>query len=337
MTDSVSLSIAEAVACVSAALIAAKTSTSNARSTALALAAAEADGQAGHGLARAISYAAQARAGKVNGFAEPCAELVAPAAIRVDGGHGFAYPAIDLAIETLVPLARTQGIAVAAIHRSHHFGQAGAHVERLANAGLIGLLVGNTPKAMAAWGARTATLGTNPLAFAAPVQAEPALVIDLALSVVARSKVVAAQQANAAIPADWALDRAGRPTTDPAEALAGSLLPMGGAKGAALAIMIEVLAAALTGSAFGWEASSFLDDQGPAPNTGHALIAIDARKLSAGRFDARMQALVAMLTAEEGARMPGSRRLARRERARADGLSIPAALHRQILALGKVA
>ena len=334
MADPVRLSLAEAEALALEALLASRTSAGNAAPTARALVAAEADGQGGHGLSRVPSYALQSRAGKVNGFATPRVEQIAGAALRVDGGFGFAYPAIDAAIEALAPLAREQGIAVAAMHRSHHFGQAGAHAERLAERGLVALVLGNSPKAMAFWGGRKAMLGTNPLAFAAPLPGGAApLVIDLALSVAARGKIVAAEKAGKPIPAGWAVDADGNPTTDPKAALAGTLLPIGGAKGGALALMIEIFAAAITGSAFGWEASSFFDDKGGPPNMGHVLIAIDAGQLSAGAFDARMAALLEAMAAEPGARLPGTRRLTNRTRAAAEGVAIPPALLVEIRAL----
>ncbi len=334
MADPVRLSLAEAEALALEALLASRTSAGNAAPTARALVAAEADGQGGHGLSRVPSYALQSRAGKVNGFATPRVEQVAGAALRVDGGFGFAYPAIDAAIEALAPLAREQGIAVAAMHRSHHFGQAGAHAERLAERGLVALVLGNSPKAMAFWGGHKAMLGTNPLAFAAPLPGGAApLVIDLALSVAARGKIVAAEKAGKPIPAGWAVDADGNPTTDPKAALAGTLLPIGGAKGGALALMIEIFAAAITGSAFGWEASSFFDDKGGPPNMGHVLIAIDAGRLSAGAFDARMAALLGAIAAEPGARLPGTRRLTNRTRAAAEGVAIPPALLAEIRAL----
>ena len=334
MADPVRLSLAEAEALALEALLASRTSAGNAAPTARALVAAEADGQGGHGLSRVPSYALQSRAGKVNGFATPRVEQIAGAALRVDGGFGFAYPAIDAAIEALAPLAREQGIAVAAMHRSHHFGQAGAHAERLAERGLVALVLGNSPKAMAFWGGRKAMLGTNPLAFAAPLPGGAApLVIDLALSVAARGKIVAAEKAGKTIPADWAVDAEGHPTTDAKAALAGTLLPIGGAKGGALALMIEILAAAVTGSAFGWEASSFFDDKGGPPNMGHVLIAIDAGPLSAGAFDDRMAALLDAIATEPGARLPGTRRLANRARAAAEGVTVAPALHAEIDAL----
>ena len=334
MSEAVRLSLAEAEQFAFEALCASRTSPANARPTARALVAAEADGQGGHGLSRVPSYALQSRAGKVDGHARPRVERVAGAALRVDGGFGFAYPAIDAAIDALAPLAREQGVAVAAMHRSHHFGQAGAHAERLAERGLVAVVLGNSPKAMAFWGGRKAMLGTNPLAFAAPLPDNAApLVIDLAMSVAARGKIVAAEKAGKPIPPDWAVDAAGSPTTDPKAALGGALLPIGGAKGGALALMIEIFAAAVTGSAFGWEASSFFDDKGGPPNMGHVLIAIDAGKLSAGAFDGRMAALLEALATEPGARLPGTRRLTNRARAATEGVTVAPALHAEINAL----
>lgn len=310
-----------------------------ARATARALVAAEADGQAGHGLSRVPSYALQARSGKVNGAAVPLAVRVASGALRIDAGLGFAYPAIDLAIAELVPLARVQAIAVAAIHHSHHFGQVGAHAERLAQQGLVALIFGNTPKAMAFWGGRKAMLGTNPLAFACPWFApdgEPAgapLVIDLALSVAARGKIVAAQKANRSIPADWAVDATGQPTTDPGAALAGTLAPIGGAKGGALALMVEILGAALTAGAFGWEASSFFDAEGKPPDMGHLFIAIDPGPVSGDGFGARMTTLAQAIANDPSVRLPGSRRIANRARALREGVTIDRSLHAEIRSL----
>jgi (2R)-3-sulfolactate dehydrogenase (NADP+) len=359
MSTMIRMTAAEAEQLAAAALIASRTSEAAARSTARALVAAEIDGQAGHGLSRVPPYALHARCGKVDGYAVPRVEQVAGAALRVDAGLGFAYPAIDLAIERLVPLAKQAGIAVAALHRSHHFGQAGAHAERLANAGLVALVFGNTPKAMAFAGGRRAMLGTNPIAFAAPAPRAPSfaapaprapsvvataaspdaapadapLVVDLALSVAARGKIVAAKAAGKSIPSDWAVDADGRPTTDPAAALNGTLSPIGGPKGAALALMVEVLTAALTGSHYGWEASSFFDDQGGPPDMGHLFLAIDPARLSAGAFDARMRVLFEAIAAEHGVRLPGSRRIEARARAAREGVAFPATLHAELRTL----
>ena len=327
------LTLADATALAAAALAASGASRASAEATARALVAAEADGQAAHGLARVPAYAAQVRSGKVKGDAVPVATRATPGVLRVDAGLGLAYPAIDLALGELVPLARAQGIAAAALHHSHHFGQVGAHAERLADAGLVALVFGNTPKAMAFYGGKRAMLGTNPLAFAAPVAGGAPLVVDLALSVAARGKIVAAQKAGKPIPEGWAVDRDGQPTTDPTAALGGTLSPIGGAKGGALALMVEILGAALTAGAFGWEASSFFDAEGAPPDMGHLFIAIDPGPTSGGAFASRMATLAAAMAEEPEVRLPGSRRLAARERARTEGLAVPPALLAEIRAL----
>lgn len=316
------------------ALLASGTRAESARATARALLRAEADGQAGHGLSRVPSYAAQARTGKVKGDALPRLDRVAAAVLRIDAGYGFAYPAIDLAIDGLVEMTPRTGIGAAAIAHSHHFGQAGAHAERLAEQGLVALLFGNSPRAIAFWGGVRPMLGTNPIAFAAPMgDGQPPLVIDLALSKVARGKIMAAGKRGEAIPEDWALDATGQPTSDPAAALEGSMLPIGDAKGAALAIMVELLSAALTGSQFGWEASSLFDGEGKPPDLGHFMIAIDPGAASDGQFAARMTAFAQALTGEPGARAPGSSRLQNRLRAARDGIDVPLALAKEIEAL----
>ncbi|HYE52030.1 MAG TPA: Ldh family oxidoreductase [Azospirillaceae bacterium] len=337
MSGPVRLTLEEAERLAFDALVACRTAPGNARATARALVAAEADGQKGHGMSRVPSYAAQARVGKVDGFAVPAVTKAAPSALRVDANLGFAYPALDLAIAELAPLAKAQGIAAASIHRSHHFGQAGRTVERLAEAGLVALIFGNSPKAMAFWGGKAPMMGTNPVAFACPLPDQAPLVVDLALSEVARGRIMAADKAGERIPEGWALDADGNPTTDPKAALKGSMLPIGGAKGSALALMVEVLAVALTGGSYGWEATSLLDAEGGPPNLGHLILAIDPEPLSAGAFLPRMAALLTALAAEQGPRLPGVRRLENRERAAREGVSLPPALMAEIGALAGAA
>ncbi|MDA3913734.1 Ldh family oxidoreductase [Oleiagrimonas sp.] len=319
---SVWLSISEAEQRVISALITNRCNEANAAAVAHALISAEIDGQYGHGLSRVPSYSAQARVGKVDGFATPEVEQVAPAAVRIDAAHGFAFPALDLAVAALPALARSEGIAIAAVHRSHHFGQAGRIVEQLAEAGMMSLMFGNSPKAMAFWGGKEPRLGTNPIAFACPLQKGPPLVIDLALSTAARGKVVTASKQGKSIPEGWALDSSGQPTTDPEAGLKGSMLPIAGSKGAALALIVELLAAGIAGSHFGWEASSVLDDKGAAPNLGQIIIAIDAQHVSGGAFAQRAAALLQAFGEEPGVRLPGTSRLARRAAAFRDGIEV---------------
>ena len=244
------LTLAEAEALVTGALMRCRTSPDNAKCVARALVAAEADGLKGHGLSRVPTYAAQAKAGKVDGFAKPTLAWPKPAVAAIDAQNGFAFPALDLAVASLPKAARANGMAAAGIRRSHHAGAVGHPVERLAEAGLVGLMFANTPAAIAPWGGAKPLFGTNPIAFACPLPGGAPIVVDLSLSKVARGNILDAAQKGEAIPQGWALDAQGKPTTDAKAALAGTMLPLGDAKGTALALMVELLAAGLTGANF---------------------------------------------------------------------------------------
>jgi (2R)-3-sulfolactate dehydrogenase (NADP+) len=327
------LSLEGAQRLITEALVRCRTSEANAASVARALVAAEADGLKGHGLSRVPSYAAQAKVGKVDGFATPAVTRPAPAVLAVDAAHGFAYPALDAALAALPDVARAQGVAVAPIRRSHHCGAAGHAVEHLAEAGLVCMLFANTPAAIAPWGGSRAVFGTNPIAFACPVAGGAPIVVDLSISKVARGNILAAKQKGEPIPEGWALDEHGRPTTDPAAALKGTMLPLGDAKGTALALMVELLAAGLTGATYAAEASSFLDAEGPPPGTGQLILALDPVTLGGPSTLQRFAALAGSITAQDGARLPGARRLALRRKAATEGLIVADGLLAEIEAL----
>lgn len=308
------------------------TGEANARSVARALVLAEADGLKGHGLSRAPMYARQAKVGKVDGHATPALTKKKPGVIAIDAAHGFAYPAIDMAESALPEIAHSQGVAAASIHRSHHCGAAGHPVERLAEAGLVALMFVNTPSAIAPWGGSKPVFGTNPIAFACPLPGRAPLTIDLSLSKVARGNIMAAKQRGEKIPEGWALDAQGNPTTDPDAALGGTMVPMGDAKGTALALMVELLAGGLTGANYAAEASSFLDAEGPPPGTGQSIVVFDPAAFGANAVT-RFGVLAQSIEAQQGARLPGERRLKAREKAKAEGLSVPDALVKEIEAV----
>jgi (2R)-3-sulfolactate dehydrogenase (NADP+) len=323
------LSLDEARDLVAGALVRNGASAANAASVARALVGAEADGLKGHGLSRVPTYCGQLRAKKVVGDAAPSVERARPGALLIDAAHGFAYPALDAAVAALPAVARDLGIAAASIRRSHHCGAAGQPVEALAEAGLVALLFANTPAAMAPWGGSTPVFGTDPIAFACPLPGKPPIVVDLSLSKVARGNILAAKQRGETIPDGWAFDSEGRPTTDPAAALKGTMAPMGDAKGVALALMVELLAAGLTGSRYASEASSFLDDEGGPPGVGQLIIALDPAAFSANGPQ-RFAALAEAIEAQDGARLPGARRVAVRAAAAQNGLDVTDATLRQI-------
>lgn len=327
MSGTETISIADLEAVLRRALVASKTSDANAASVARALTAAEVDGQKGHGLSRIASYAAQSKSGKVDGFAVPTVTQTRPAALMFDVKSGFAYPAFDMAVERLPVLARANGVAAAGFVRSHHAGVVGRHVERLAEQGMVALAFANTPGAMAAWGGRKAVFGTNPIGFAAPRRGDAPMVIDMALSAVARGKIMTAAQKGEPIPEGWAVDEHGKPTTDAKAALKGTLTPAGGAKGSALALMVELIAVALTGANLASEATSFFDGEGPPPGVGQFVLAIDPSAFGGGQtFADRFASLVDLIEGDGSARLPGTRRLALRAKAASGGVQVDATL-----------
>lgn len=305
------------------ALLGAGMPQSSAQSCAYALVQAECEGLPSHGLSRLPFYLEQMATGKVDAKAVPDMS-VEGAVVRVDAGFGLAFAAIDAGLGPAMATARRLGIAALAISRSHHFGVAGQPVERAAREGLLALALSNAPAAMAPWGGRTPLFGTNPIAFASPRLDDAPVVIDLSLSKVARGKVMLARQAGTSIPAGWAIDQTGNDTTDPAAALAGSMLPMGDAKGAALALMVELLTAGLTGSHFGFQASSFFDAQGDAPGVAHLLLLIDPQRFGVG-YLSHVEALFAAMLEQPGVRLPGQRRMRERQ-ANSDFIEVPQAL-----------
>ncbi|MER0240209.1 Ldh family oxidoreductase [Fulvimarina sp. MAC8] len=293
-----------------------------AASVAAALVAAEASGQGGHGLRRIAAYSAQAKVKKVDGHAQPVIEMARSAVMRVDAADGFAYPAFDLAIERAAEVVAETGTVAIGVRNSHHAGVLGLTVERFAEKGLVALMMANAPSAMAAWGGTKGVFGTNPVAFAAPLPGTDPVVVDLSLSKVARGKVMAAKQKGVSIPEGWALDRNGNPTTDTDEALAGTMVPVGDAKGAALALMVEMMAAGLTGAQFASEASSLFDDKGGPPRLGQFILVIDPKAIGGETALQRLGTLAAMIGEEPGVRLPGRRGIEARRRAADEGIAI---------------
>jgi (2R)-3-sulfolactate dehydrogenase (NADP+) len=318
------------------ALANAGASESTARITTRALADAEAQGLSSHGVSRVAQYATHLRNGRADGRAVAVIARERGGAILVDAREGLAFPACTLAVAEAIRRARDCGVAFAGVTNSHHFGVAAWHLEPVAAAGMVGLAFGNSPAAMPAAGGKRAIFGTNPIAAVFPRRAGAPLSIDLSLSEVARGKVMVAAKEGKPIPLGWALDREGRPTTDPKAALEGSMLAMGGTKGAMLALVVELLVTALTGAAQGFEASSFFVDEGNRPRIGQAFLVVDPDAL-AGRdvYFERTETLIAAIEEDEGVRLPGARRAALAERARENGIEIPQPLAEQLRALAQ--
>jgi len=307
-----------------------------AAATARALVYADAQGLSSHGVSRIPQYAAHLRNGRADGAARPVVAHRNGASALIDARCGLAFPACALAVRTAIEQARTCGVSLAAVTNSHHCGVAAYHLEPVGTCGMVGIAMSNSPAAMAVAGGKRPLLGTNPIAAIFPRATEPPLLIDLSLSEVARGKLMIAAKQGKSIPVGWALDKDGNPTTDPQAGLEGSMLPMGGTKGAMLALMVELLVSALSGAALGFEATSFFVDEGNRPRLGQAFLVIDPGAY-AGRdsYASRIETLIAMMQKDEGVRLPGARRYAIAAKARRDGIEIPDALANELNALAQ--
>ena len=318
------------------ALTRAGASDAMARITADALVDAEAQGLSSHGAVRIAQYATHLANGRVDGRAVALIVRERGGAILVDARSGLAFPACALAVDEAIRRARALGVAFAGVTNSHHFGVAAWHLQPVGDARMVGLAFGNSPAAMPAAGGRRALFGTNPIAAVFPRRDGIPLSIDLSLSEAARGKVMLAAKEGRPIPLGWALDEDGRPTTDAKAALGGSMLAVGGTKGAMLALVVELLVTALTGAAMGFEASSFFVDEGNRPRIGQAFLVIDPDAL-AGRnvYLERVETLIAEMLEDDGVRLPGARRAAIAQRSSAQGIDIPQALADRLRALAQ--
>jgi LDH2 family malate/lactate/ureidoglycolate dehydrogenase len=334
MSDLTRLTLEQVHALAMQVLCAHGVSEPQARAIADTITAAERDDCKTHGLFRLPGYVGSVRSGKVRPDAVPQLHELAPAIAQVDGQNGFAPLALQIGCAPLAEKARRHGIAALAVTRIYHFAALWPEVEALAAQGLVAFAFTAAMSYVAPAGGSKPLYGTNPMAFAWPRAGHPPLVFDQASSASARGEIQLRLRDGTPIPAGWAIDAEGHPTTDPAAALAGAQLPFGGYKGAAIALMIELLAGALIGEVFSFEASALDNDDGGPPVGGEFLIAIDpARCVGHGdrqRQLAHAERLFANILAQAGARLPSDRRYAARQRTPTQGITIPRALHEEL-------
>ena len=288
----------------------------NAALTIASLLRAEMEGLPSHGFSRIPYYAAQAAAGKVDGHAVPLVERPRPGVVTVDACCGFAFSAFADGLPVAAQAARESGVALLAVRNSHHAGVLGFPVADLAEQGLVALGFANSPASLAPYGGTKVTFGTNPLAMACPRKNAPPLVIDLSMGLLARGKILQAAKKGELIPEGAAVDAQGNPTRDPAKAFDGALLPFGGPKGYALALIVEIMSATLTGAALAIEASSLFTPDGPAPRLGQSFLIMDPAATAGANFVDRVEQLLTFITDQPGTRLPGDRRIALSQQAR---------------------
>ncbi|MDA4845602.1 Ldh family oxidoreductase [Hoeflea poritis] len=326
MIETKTMSLAEIEDLAFRALVAAGTTEDNARPLAVATAATEADGVASHGLAYIPIYCEHVQCGKVDGTAVPAITQPRPSLVVADAATGFAHPAIDPGFESLMPMARAQGIAALAVRNSYNCGVLGYHTGRLAQAGLVGIGFTNAPASIAPSGGSRPVVGTNPFSIAAPGEnGEPVIHIDQSASAIARSEVMKHAREEKPIPVGWALDADGNPTTDPAVGLKGSMAPSGGYKGVGVALLVEIMAAALSGATLGIHASPFSGTSGGPPKTGQFFIAIDPEASAGEGFAQRIADLAAAIRDQENAHLPGDGRRTKRADAEKNGVRVSTA------------
>ena len=314
-----------------AALRGAGASDAQAASVARSTRRAEADGIRSHGLMYVPIYAEHVAGGKVVGDAEPEVARPRPGAVTVDARHGFAHPAIDAGWDAFTNAARENGVAAMTVMNSYNCGVLGHHAERLAEEGLVGLCFTHAPASIAPTGGSRPVVGTNPFALAVPDgSGGVAFVIDQSASAIAKSEIILRSKSGEPIEQGWALDADGNPTTDAAAALKGTMLPSGGTKGFNMGLTVEVLASCLAGAVLSTEASPFSGPVGGPPSTGQCFVALDPRAFAGQAFAGQIAKLVASIEDQDGARLPGSRKRANRERIGRDGVEVDDAIRERI-------
>jgi delta1-piperideine-2-carboxylate reductase len=269
---------------------------------------AERDGSLSHGLFRVPGYVQSLRSGKVNGKANPEVGHKTPAIVTVDGDNGFAPLAIERGVPALARAARQLGIAVMTITRTYHFAALWPETEAIAAHDLIGLACVCYTPFVAPAGGNKALFGTNPISFSWPRPGRPPMVIDMATSAMALGEVQIRAREGRPVPLGTGLDRHGKLTTDPNEIVKGMLLPFGGYKGSAIALMVELLAAGAVGERFSFEAAEADNKDGGPPRGGEFLLAISPELLAGPDWVEHCESFFQRFEAIEGARLPGSRR-----------------------------
>ncbi len=328
MSETVRLTLEDVRALAYATLIANGCDAANAEALTETITTAERDGSASHGLFRLPGYVASLRSGKVNGHASPIVTRPAAGVVHVDNDNGYAPLGIVAGRDALIAAAKSQGIACMALVNSYHFAALWPEVEPLADAGLCGLACTTANSFVAPAGGSTALFSTNPIAFGWPRRDGPPMVFDMATSAMARGEIQLAARDGHEVPVGTGLDRDGNDTTDPSAILDGGVqLPFGGYKGSAISLMVELLAAGLTGERFSFEASAADNRDGGPPRGGEFILAIDPSKTGGGDWRAHCEQLFARMLAQDGVRLPGDRRYMNRKTHPTDGIVIPVSLH----------
>jgi LDH2 family malate/lactate/ureidoglycolate dehydrogenase len=238
---------------------------------------ADLEGNESHGISRLPIYAKRMQEGRI--AASPSIGYEKRGSVLlVDGGNGLGQVVAYRALETAIPMAKEHGMMGVFIRNSNHFGTAAFFCQQACKANVALIAMTNSPPGIPPWGGKKAFFGTNPIAFGFPNRNDPPVIVDMSSSVVARGKIILANKMGQEIPLGWAIDENGAETTDPSAALRGAVLPLGGAKGYALAMAIEIMCGVLSGAAYGPHVNNLYKDGDQAANVGHSFILLDIAK-----------------------------------------------------------
>ncbi|QGX97630.1 Ldh family oxidoreductase [Roseovarius faecimaris] len=308
-----SLSLDDIQALAQSALVANGCDADNAGAVADIVTRAERDGSHSHGLFRIPGYVKALRSGKVNGNARPRLSHRSPAILHVDGDGGFAPLAQATGLSALADAAHQIGVAALSLTNIHHFAALWPETEFLAERDLAGIACTAYMPSVAPAGSTEKLFGTNPISFAWPRPGKAPVCYDMATAAMAMGDVMIAARDGKSVPPGTGLDAEGNPTTDPALIAKGVLLPFGGYKGSAISLMVELLAAGLTGEAFSYEAAIRDNHDGGPPRGGEMVIALSPALLAGPGWEDHVEGFMDRLTALEGVRVPGARRHANRK------------------------
>lgn len=314
----------EAVALTTTALVGCGTPPERAALQAAHLVEAELRGHPSHGLRRLAILLERVRAGLIDTQADPVFEWGAGGALRVDGRRGFGPAVAYETIDQLLKRVDTAGIAVGALRRTHHLGMLAPYVERIAQAGCVGIVISSTEGLVHPWGGSGALLGTNPIAVGIPADGD-CVILDMSTGSVSAGKILDHLERGKALPEGWAVDASGRPTQDPRAAVDGAISPFGGPKGYALGLSLGAVVGVLSGTGYGPDVVGTLDSEHETTK-GDVIIAIDIRAFGQPAHSAALTDYLQSLRASgvDGGvvGIPGDRSRTHRARALKEGFDV---------------
>lgn len=300
---------------------------------------ADLSGMSTHGVSRLSIYLERMEKGLVERGNKVKVEQEGPSSLAIDAGNSFGAMVTNFAIDRCIEKAKETGCCFATVKNSNHFGAAAFYAKKATSQGMIAFICANLTPKIAPFGSSEPYMGTDPVCIAVPSAGEP-VILDMALSTVALGKLILAQKLGKEIPLGWALDKDGKPTTDPAEGRKGSLLPIGGAKGSGMALMVEVLSGILSGAGTAPHLHDLYSFEAP-QGVGHFLGVIDvAHFIDVDEFRRGVSAMSAEIKALKKADgfdeilMPGERELRFTAEREVNGIDLPDEVYNELVALG---